>query len=54
MNKLKKIIFFIICIFSFILSTEVTNIESSNVILGEKATFNLTVQNYIGFLVHRF
>ena len=53
MNKLKKIIFFI-CIFSYILSTEVTNIESSNVILGEIATFNLTVQNYIGFLVHRF
>ena len=53
MNKLKKIIFFI-CIFSYILSTEVINIESSNVILGEKATFNLTVQNYIGFFVHRF
>ena len=54
MNKLYKIIFFI-CIFSYIFSqTKITNIESSNVILGEKATFNLTVQNYYGFLVHRF
>ena len=54
MNKLKKIIFFL-CIFSYIFSiTEVTNIESSNVIIGEKATFNLTVKNYIGFFVHRF
>ena len=54
MNKLYKIIFFI-CIFSYIFSqTKIINIESSNVILGEKATFNLTVQNYYGFLVHRF
>ena len=54
MNKLLKMIFFI-CIFSYVFSiVEVTNIESSNVILGEKATFNLTVQNYYYSLFNTF
>ena len=54
MNKLFKMIFFI-CIFSYVFSiVEVTNIESSNVILGEKAKFNLTVQNYYYSLFNTF
>ena len=45
MNKILKIIFFI-CIFSYIFSTNVINIEPKTVILGENVEFTLTVEDY--------
>ena len=45
MYKLLKIIFFGF-LFSYVFSVTVTNIESTNAILGENSTFILTVQDY--------
>ena len=45
MNKLLKKILFI-CTFSYIFSIKVTNIEPTNVILGENVEFALTVEDY--------
>jgi len=45
MNKFRTILFFE-CLLSYILSVKITEINSTNAILGENATFILTVQDY--------
>ena len=48
MDELLKKIFFIF-IFSYVFSTNVTNIEPTNVILGENVEFTLTVEDYTSY-----
>ena len=45
MNKFQKIIL-LCCLFSYVFSMKVTNIEPSTATIGEKVDFTLTVEDY--------
>ena len=45
MNKFQKI-FLLCCLFSYVFSLKVTNIEPKKATLGDKVEFTLTVQDY--------
>ena len=53
MNKFQKI-FLLCCLFSYVFSLKVTNIEPKTVTLGESVEFNLTVQDYDSTKYNRF
>ena len=53
MNKFQKI-FLLCCLFSYVFSLKVTNIEPKTATLGESVDFNLTVQDYDSTKSYRF
>ena len=53
MNKFQKI-FLLCCLFSYVFSLKVTNIEPKTATLGKSVEFNLTVQDYDSTKYNRF